>query len=67
MLEVDLTVQPDAVLTRYRRYWLISATEVEQGSFQSIAGEYWHHWLVVVDQLVVVGNNEYNSAFLGKP
>src|SRR5665213_483944 len=55
------------VLIRYRRYGLLSATEVEQRSFRSIAGACWHHRLTVVDHLVVVGNCGYDSAFFGAP
>jgi DNA repair protein RadC len=51
------------VIIRYRRYGLISATEVEQRSFRSIAGACWHHGLAVVDHLVVVGKGGYSSAF----
>jgi len=54
------------VLIRYRRYGLTSATEAEQRSIRSIAGACWHHGLVVVDHLVVVGNGGGNSAFLGE-
>jgi hypothetical protein len=55
------------VLIRYRRYGLLSATEVEQRSFRSIAGACWHHGLTVVDQLVVVGTEDFSSVFLEKP
>jgi DNA repair protein RadC len=53
------------VIIRYRRYGRLSATEVEQSSFRSIAGACWHHGLVVVDHLVVVGSGGYNSTFSG--
>jgi DNA repair protein RadC len=52
------------VIIRYRRYGLVSATEVEQRSFRTIAGACWHHGLVVVDHLVVVGSVGYGSTFL---
>jgi hypothetical protein len=41
--------------------------EVEQRSFRSIAGACWHHGLTVVDQLVVVGTEDFSSVFLEKP
>jgi DNA repair protein RadC len=53
------------VIIRYRRYRLTSATKVEQSSFRSIAGACWHHGLVVVDHLVVIGSGGYGSALLG--
>ena len=52
------------VIIRYRRYGLPSATEVEQSSFRSIAGACWHHGLVVIDHVVVVGTGGYGSTFL---
>ena len=55
------------VIIRYRRYGLPSATEAEQRSFCSIAGACWHHGLVVVDHLVVVGKGGYKSALLEGP
>ena len=55
------------VIIRYRRYGLPSATEVEERSYRSIAGACWHHGLVVVDHLVVVGTGTYGSDFLGRP
>lgn len=51
------------VIVRYRRYGLPSAKEIEQSSFRSIAGACWHHGLVIVDHLVVVGNGKYGSSF----
>jgi len=51
------------IIVRYRRYGLTSATEVEQRSFRSIAGACWHHGLVVVDHLVVIGKGGFSSAF----
>jgi DNA repair protein RadC len=51
------------VIIRYRRYGLLSATEVEQRSFRSIAGASWHHGLAVVDHLVVVGSGGFASYF----
>lgn len=54
------------VLIRCRRYGLLSATEAEQRSFRSIARVCWHHGLTVVDHVVVVAGNKYDSAFLSK-
>jgi DNA repair protein RadC len=52
------------VIIRYRRYRLVSATEVEQRSFRSIAGACWHQGLVVVDHLVAVASGAHSSALL---
>jgi DNA repair protein RadC len=55
------------VIIRYRRYGLLSATEVERSSIHSIAGACWHHGLTVIDHLAVVPAGEYTAALLEGP
>jgi len=55
------------VIIRYRRCGLLSATEVEQNSFRSIAGTCWYHGLTVADHLVVIGEGSFSSALLEGP